>query len=412
MEHSDIHRFSSPESKVALFRSLFRGRDDVYARRFENHRTGKSGYSPACANEWAKGICEKPRIKCIACPHQRFLPVTDDAIRWHLSGRDNVGHDFTMGVYPLLRDETCYFLAVDMDKEHWRADTRALVETCRRFDLPTTVERSRSGNGGHLWFFFEEAIPAQLARKLGAFLLTETMDSRPGIGLDSYDRFFPNQDTLPQGGFGNLIALPLQKSPRELGNSVFLNDDFEPHPDQWAWLSSICRIKRENIETLVMHAERQGRIIGVRLFPTEDHAAQPWLATPSRHDVKYPVAGLLPKQIELVVGNQIYLAKDQLSPSLQNHLIRIAAFQNPEFYKAQAMRLPTYTTPRIIGCAEDFPKHLGLPRGCLDDVQALFSDLKLPVILRDERFLGQLLEVEFHGRLHPEQELAAHGNRI
>jgi len=407
MDQPDVHRFSPPESKVALFRSLFRGRDDVYARRFENRRTGKSGYSPACANEWAHGICEKPRIKCSACPHQRFLPVTDGAIRWHLSGSDDAGHDFVMGVYPLLRDETCFFLAIDLDKKNWQDDARAMMETCRRFELPTTVERSRSGNGGHLWFFFDKAISSNLARKLGTFLLTETMDARPGIGLDSYDRLFPNQDTLPQGGFGNLISLPLQRLPRKRGHSVFLNDDFEPHPDQWAWLSSIRRVQTETIETLVERAERKGRIIGVRLFPVDDHEAQPWQPSPSRPSVQFPSDGLPPKPVELILGNQIYLAKDQLTPSLQNRLIRIAAFQNPEFYKAQAMRLPTYGTPRIIGCAEDFPQHLGLPRGCLEDVQALFSELKVPVSLRDERFSGQRLEVEFQGRLHPEQETAA-----
>ena len=239
-----VHHLSPPESKIALFRSLFRGRDDVYPRRFENRKTGKSGYPPACGNEWVPGVCEKPRIKCAACPNQRFLPVTDQVVRWHLSGHDDSGRDFVMGVYPLLRDETCFFLAADLDKAQWQEDAQAVLETCRRLDLAAALERSRSGNGGHIWLFFEQAIPATLARKLGAHLLTETMERRPGIGLDSYDRFFPNQDTLPQGGFGNLIALPLQKRPRELGNSVFLDDRHRPHADQWAFLSSIRKIDR------------------------------------------------------------------------------------------------------------------------------------------------------------------------
>jgi len=312
-----------------------------------------------------------------------------------------------MGIYPLLRDETCFFLVIDLDKENWQDDVRAVMETCRHFDLPMTVERSRSGNGGHLWFFFEEAIPANLARKLGTFLLTETMDARPGIGLDSYDRLFPHQDTLPQGGFGNLIALPLQKSSRERGDTVFLNDGFQPHPDQWAWLSSIHRIKRETVQTLMTREEQRGRVLGVRLFPMDDHEVQPWLTSPSRPPAKLPPGGTMPKQVELILGNQIYLPKDLLTPSLQSHLIRMAAFQNSEFYKAQVMRLPTYGTPRVIGCAEDFPQHIGLPRGCLEDVQALLFDLKVSVNLRDERLPGQRLEVEFQGQLHPEQEAAA-----
>ena len=216
---------SSPEAKIALFRSFFRGRDDVYPRRFESRRTGKSGYQPACANEWVRGVCEKPRIKCAECPQRRFLPVTNEVTLWHLSGRDDDGRDFVMGVYPMLQDETCFFLAADFDKSHWQEDARAILETCRSMDLATALERSRSGNGGHVWLFFEEAIPAALARRLGSHILTETMERRPDIGLDSYDRFFPNQDTLPQGGFGNLIALPKQKQPRKRGNSVFVDQE-------------------------------------------------------------------------------------------------------------------------------------------------------------------------------------------
>jgi superfamily II DNA or RNA helicase/very-short-patch-repair endonuclease len=402
-----VHRQSPPASKIALFRSLFRGRDDVYARRFESRRTGKAGYSPGCANEWVAGVCEKPRIKCAVCPHQRFLPVSDDAVRWHLSGRDDAGQDFVMGTYPLLRDETCFFLALDFDKQNWREDAQAVLDTCRRLDLPAALERSRSGNGGHHWLFFEEAIPATLARKLGSHLLTETMDRRADIGLDSYDRFFPNQDTLPQGGFGNLIALPLQQASRERGNSIFLNDDFEPHADQWMFLSTIRRIDRTTVETIVSHAEKRGRVIGVRFFPVEDDDAEPWLAPPSRRHQEQSCDGQLPKSLELILGNQLYIAKDQLSPSLQNRLVQIAAFQNPEFYKAQAMRLPTYGTPRIIGCAEDCPRHIGLPRGCLEEVQSLLSDLNVDSELRDERPPGRPLEVEFQGQLRAEQETAA-----
>jgi superfamily II DNA or RNA helicase/very-short-patch-repair endonuclease len=398
---------STPESKIALFRALFRGRDDVYARRFESRRTGKAGYSPACGNEWVAGVCEKPRIKCAACPHQRFLPITDDVVRWHLSGRDDAGRDFVMGVYPLMRDETCFFLAIDLDKKDWQTDARAVLDTCRRLELPAALERSRSGDGGHLWLFFDEAISATLARKLGAHLLTETMDRRPGIGLDSYDRFFPNQDTLPQGGFGNLIALPLQKMPRERGNTVFLDDDFEPHADQWALLSAIQRIDRVTVEEIIARAEKKGRVVGVRFVPADDDDARPWTAPPSRRRKEPPCDGPLPKQIELVLGNQIYIAKDQLPPALQNRLVRLAAFQNPEFYKAQAMRLPTYGKPRIIGCAEDCPRHIGVPRGCLGDVQSLLSDLGVDAVLRDERHPGKPLEVEFHGQLQAEQEIAA-----
>lgn len=403
----EIDKFSAADEKIAVFRSLFRGREDVYARRFENHRTGKSGYSPACANEWVRGICHKPQIKCTACLHQKFLPVTNNEIRFHLSGKDESGTEFVMGVYPLLQDETCYFLAMDFDKQTWREDLKAVLDTCKSLALPFAVERSRSGNGGHLWLFFSSAIPANLARKLGAFLLTETMERRPDIGLDSYDRLFPNQDTLPKGGFGNLIALPMQKRPRENGNSIFLDDSLEPHADPWKSLSAISRIDRTTVEAIVADAERKGRIVGVRLYPHDEDESQPWRMTPSRQKKEPRSVGVLPKQIELVLGNQIYIPKAQLTPGLRNQLIRLAAFQNPEFYKAQAMRLSTWGKPRIIGCAEDFPNHLGLPRGCLEEIQSVLTEWGIEPTLRDERQSGQQLTVAFHGELQPDQKRAA-----
>jgi superfamily II DNA or RNA helicase/very-short-patch-repair endonuclease len=402
-----VDQHSSVQAKIALFRSLFRGRDDVYPRRFENRQTGKAGYSPACGNEWVRGVCDKPRIKCAACPHQRFLPVSDDVIRWHLSGQDGSGHDFVMGVYPMLRDETCFFLAADLDKAGWQDDARAVLETCHRLDLPAALERSRSGNGAHLWLFFAETIPAALARKLGAHLLTETMERCAGIGLDSYDRFFPNQDTLPQGGFGNLIALPLQKGPRELGNSVFLDDDFTPHADQWAFLSTMRRIGRSTIEDIVSNAERKGRIVGVRFAATDEEDDEPWATPPSGRRMEPRPEGSLPDRLDLILGNQVYIAKNGLPAALRNRLIRLAAFQNPEFYKAQAMRLPTYGKPRIIACAEEHEKYIGLPRGCLDEVRRLLLDLGIDVACRDERCHGKLLDVTFHGQLQAEQEAAA-----
>ncbi|MCY2996371.1 MAG: DEAD/DEAH box helicase family protein [Planctomycetota bacterium] len=405
--HDPVHRQSAPEAKIALFRSLFRGREDVYPRRFESRKSGKSGYQPACANEWVPGTCQKPRVKCADCQHRSFLPVTDDVIRWHLSGRDDIGRDFVMGVYPMLRDETCFFLAADFDKTHWQEDAGAILETCRRMHVAAVLERSRSGNGGHVWLFFQEAIPAALARRLGSHLLTETMERRPDIGLDSYDRFFPNQDTLPQGGFGNLIALPLQKQPRDSGNSIFLDEQGLPYSDPWAFLSTVGKLARPTVEQLVGDAERRGRVMGVRLALADEEDAEPWATPPSRRRKELPVAGPLPESLELTLGDQIYIAKDQLPPGLRNRLLRLAAFQNPEFYKAQAMRLPTYDKPRIIGCAEDHAQHLGVPRGCLEDVEQLLSDLDIATAIRDERCVGTPLNVEFHGELWSEQETAA-----
>lgn len=402
-----VNHHSLPAIKIALFRSLFRGRDDVYPRRFENRNTGKSGYAPACVHEWVQGLCEKPRIKCAACPNRKFRPVTDDVIRRHLSGQDFNGRDFVMGVYPMLLDETCFFLAADFDKTSWQADAKAFLETCRNMNLPAYLERSRSGNGGHIWLFFEQAVSAGVVRKLGAHILTATMERRPDIGLDSYDRFFPNQDTLPKGGFGNLIALPLQKRPRALGNSVFLDKQLCPYPDQWAFLSTVRKLGCAAIEQVVREAERKGHVVGVRLALADEDDASPWAAPPSRRRLDPPINGPLPTNLELVLGNEIFIAKDALSPSLRNQLLRLAAFQNPEFYKAQAMRLPTYEKPRVIACAEEHAHHIGLPRGCLDDVRDLLSGLKVAFSIRDERTTGKPLNLTFQGELRPAQKTAA-----
>ncbi len=394
-----MDKHSSPAEKIALFRALFRGRADVYPRRFESRKTGRAGYSPVCGNEWVKGICEKPRIKCTECSHQNWLGVTDEVVHNHLVGK------IVIGVYPMLLDESCFFLAVDFDGSEWAHDVRAFMETCGRWKIPVALERSRSGEGGHVWFFFDEAIPATLARKLGASLLTETMEGRPGIGLKSYDRFFPNQDTLPRGGFGNLIALPLQKRARDCGNTEFLDANFVPFTDQWAFLAAIPKISRPTTEERVSQAESRGRVVGVRVVLDDEE--KPWTTPPSQQWSEMALPGPLPEKLEAVLADQIYFSKAAVPPPLRNRLVRLAAFQNPEFYRAQAMRLPVYDKPRIISCAEEYPDHFALPRGCLDDTHALLQRLGVKFSIRDERCRGTPLEVSFCGELRPEQEAAA-----
>ena len=395
-----VTRHSPPPSKIALFRSLFGGREDVYPKRWENARTGKVGYAPVCANEWAPRICGKPRVRCGGCSHQAFLKVTDEAIAGHLRGRH------TLGVYPMLPDDSCRFLAADFDGETWRRDAGAFLEACRSKGVPAALERSRSGHGGHVWIFFAESVPVVLARRLGALLLTETMERYPDIGFQSYDRFFPSQDTVPAGGFGNLIALPLQGGPRQSDNSIFLNEDFEPHVDQWAFLSSLHRLTLAELTAIVDAASRKGRIVGLRL-PLEEGDEEPWTTLPSRRRPPPAITGPLPERIEAVLGDQLYIPRVGLPPGLVNRLIRLAAFQNPAFYSAQAMRRSTFGIPRIIACAELLSHHIALPRGCREAMEHLLGEMDIGVDLRDKRHAGRRLEASFLGDLTAEQRIAA-----
>ncbi len=405
-----INNQSSQDEKIKLFRSLFRGREDVFPRRFENSRTGKSGYAPVCRNEWQSGICQKPKISCQECSFRAFEAINDEIIRNHLMGKDPQEYsakNYTIGVYPLLPDESCWFLAVDFDKSTWAEDARAFSETCASFQVPAYLERSRSGNGGHVWIIFETPILARLARKLGTLLLTYTMNRRPEVGMDSYDRFFPSQDTLPRGGFGNLIALPLQRKPREQNNSVFLDSDLNPYPDQWAFLSSIQKMTLQDLECIVKNVQDDNDITGVRAVILDETENEPWKLTPSRKYKEPPITGPLPDQVNLVISNQIYIEKEGLPAPLRNRIVRLAAFQNPEFYKAQAMRLSTFGKPRIISCCEEYPKHLALPRGCQEELLQVLGELKIKTKLIDERTVGKPQLVNFRGTLRPEQQLAA-----
>jgi len=401
---------SSEDEKIRLFHSLFRGRQDVYARRFESRKTGKSGYQPDCSNEWRAGICQKPQIRCNRCEHRQFVPISESVIQKHLRGRDPAdreGKDFTIGIYPLLLDETCWFLAVDFDKSTWQKDAQAFRETCALHGVPVSLERSRSGNGAHIWIFFSEQVPARLARSLGSLLLTETMERRPEISLASYDRFFPNQDTMPERGFGNLIALPLQRGPRTRGNTVFVDENLTPYPDQWSYLSSVNRLALDELEQIVHTLSLSRKELGVHSSFAELKDETPWEKKSFRDWKELKIQGPLPDNVNLVLADRLYIPKQGLSPTLHNRFIRLAAFPNPEFQRAQAMRLSTYGKPRIICCAEDLPDYVALPRGCLEELQEILQTLGVATELDDKRTRGTSVEAQFHGNLNERQTEAA-----
>ncbi len=383
------------DEKVALFRTLFRGRTDVYPIRWEGKTSGKSGYAPACANEWRADVCEKPRIKCSECAHRALLPLTDAVIYDHLAG------EHTVGVYPLLEGDTCHFLAVDFDEADWREDAKAFIQSCTELGVSAALEISRSGQGAHAWVFFAGAVSARDARRLGTAIISHACTRTRQLKLTSYDRLFPNQDTMPKGGFGNLIALPLQKRPRELGFSVFVDADLQPYSDQWAFLASVARMLAHDIEPTILRATGSVHPLDVTFIDDED-LATPW----KRQSKPAKLAGLMPQSLTVTLANQVYFEKAQLPQALANRLIRLAAFQNPEFYRAQAMRMSVWDKPRIIGCAENFPQHIALPRGCFDAACDLLADNGIRLDLRDERHAGAPIAVGFSGMLRPDQEAA------
>lgn len=386
----------SKEEKLTLFGRLFRGRSDVFPVRWENSNSGKSGYSPVCLNDRKPGICRKPAIKCGDCSHRSFMALSDRILYEHLAGKR------TIGVYPLMEDDTCHFLAVDFDEGDWREDAKAFCLSCEALKVPYALEISRSGQGAHVWIFFSGKVLARDARRLGVAIISHACERSRQLRLSSYDRLFPNQDTLPKGGFGNLIALPLQKHARERNFSVFVDLEFCPFEDQWQFMVGLERLSVEDLEPAIFNAAGAAHPLDVGFIEDED-LARPWKPKSSP---KGKMKGVMPTSLNVRVANLLYFEKASLPHSLGNRLIRLAAFQNPEFYKNQALRLSVWNTPRIIGCAENFPLHIGLPRGCLDDVRCLLGENGIRCNEIDERTEGVKIDANFAGTLRPDQEIA------
>ncbi|QTF09699.1 DEAD/DEAH box helicase family protein [Brenneria izadpanahii] len=389
-------RSLSPDEKITLFRRLFRGREDVYPLRWESKSSGKSGYTPACANEWQPGICAKPQIKCSDCTRRLLIPVSERVIYKHLIG------EHTIGIYPLLADNTCHLLAIDFDEAQWQDDAVAFMQSCEELGVPAVLEISRSGQGAHVWIFFASRVSAHDARRLGTAIISHTCTRTRQLKLSSYDRLFPNQDTMPKGGFGNLIALPLQKTPREQGHSVFVDKKLRPWPDQWAFLTTVKTMPVHDIEPTVLRATGGHHPLDISFIDDED-LATPWKQN-NPSDKKLAIS--IPESLNITLANLIYFEKNQLPQVLINRLIRLAAFQNPEFYKAQTMRMSVWDKPRVISCADNFPQHVALPRGCLDNVLTLLRDNGIGYALHDERFTGNHVDVTFRGTLRQDQEEA------
>ena len=387
----------SIDERIRLFQSLFKGREDVFARRWFSKTTGKSGYQPVCINEWKQGICDKKKYRCAICPNRNFAPLTTQDMYRHLEGKDEYCCD-VVGLYAIMQDNNCAFLCADFDDKNckygYKEDVLAYVGVCREWLIPYAIERSRSGNGAHVWIFFEAPLPASKARRLGNAILTEAMTRNGQMSFNSYDRFFPNQDYLPEGGFGNLVALPLQGQARRRENSVFVDNDFLVYKDQWAFLYNLKKIQESTIDQLLrLHYQEE---LGKLSMSSE---SKPWV-TPLPQNITQED---FHAKVEIIKADKLYIPLKAVSAKVLNHLKRIAAFKNPEFYSKQALRLSTYAIPRIISCFDITNEYLAMPRGCEDATRSFLNDNAVTYTITDKTNHGNKISVSFQGEEREEQ---------
>ena len=380
--------------KIKLLHRLFIGREDVYAKRWENHNKGTSGYAPDCLNEWDRTVCRKPEVKCGRCKFSEFMPVRNSILAHHLQGRA------TVGTYVLLKDETCKYVAADFDKRTWRKDVQAFVKVCRDLGIPVLVEVSRSGQGAHVWILFETPVPAITARKLGTALITRTCATLRQLSLESYDRLFPAQDRMPKGGMGNLIAVPLQGIPKMDGHSVFVDENLRPHKDQWLLLANAKTVSMFDLEVLIADLVGPEDPLDVAFLNHE--AKQKLLKSPK----PLKIDGPLPSHINITMGAGLRFENAEINESLRHRLIRLSCFQNKKYWVNQRQGLSVKKERRVLSEYKLKKEHLTIPRGCLEAVEQILTLNGVGRTIVDERQPGTPLSLIFHGELYQEQQAA------
>ena len=402
-------------NKVRFFYSMFKGRKDVYSLRSgrPSIKTGRYGYYPQCANAWNPSLCGKvtnTKTKCADCPNQSYKTLSGDVLVAHLKGAKSDCSD-VVGLYPVLPDGTCNYMVFDFDDHddgsdslRWQEEVNALRKICEDNSVPCLVERSRSGKGAHVWIFFESPVEVKRARQFGAALLDKGAESVNQLTFDTYDRMIPAQDKLPSGGLGNLVALPLQGRAVKNGNSVFVDANWVPYYDQWDVLRKTGKISSSFINEKIALWEikdsdagefdnSNSRQISIDETPWESKSAF------SSSDADGTV--------RIVIADKIYVEKKHIKPTLQNKIRRLAAYNNPEYFKKQAIGLPTFGIPRIVYSGEDTEQYIAIPRGCLEKLCGNLESASIEYVIEDKRNDGRRIDVVFSGSLYPEQREAS-----
>ena len=384
----------SREDSVKIFMNYFKGRNDVYPYlSIDKNNPNIKYYIPACTNEWKNGVCNKTMgKKCKTCQYRENKPISKETIYKHMYG------NYPIGIYPLLENDTCFFLSLDFDdkdsKKDIKSDVLAFASVCDKYEVPIAIERSRSGNGIHIWMFFDTNIKAITARKLGSLLLSKTMEIS-NISISSFDRMFTNQDTLPKGGYGNLIALPFQNEPSKYGNTLFIDRNFILIKNQMQYLSSIHKLTEIEVFEKIKQLSNETIDISHEIIDMQNE-----VKVKSKNNIDYP------KSIKVILKDMVYIDKANLDGVVKNSFRRLATFANPEFYKKQKLRMSVYNVPMVIDCSKEDEKYLKLPRGTYNYLESLCNVNNIEIISKDERFVGNKIEVKFNGSLREEQQIA------
>lgn len=394
---------SPARDKLEFFRNLFTGRKDVYAHGYRR-KDGGIGYAPACANEWKSGTCPKAshqKVKCAECGSRIFPELSDAAIIDHFRGNDDRLRD-VIGQYVLDKDSNTKVLVIDFDGADWKEATNAIRLVAKSHGIDAAVERSRSGNGAHVWFFFLELTNAKTARDFGSSLIAEAAMLNKTIIFEAFDRMLPAQSTIPEGGFGNLIALPFQGKAQRKGNSVFVDEQFEPFPDQWLYLSQIQLIPRVTVQSLIESIDNRPHGIAATAAAntTAPHSQRPRKRLPlTPRD--------FPSSLPVTQADMLYIPEKSLSPAAQMEVRRLATFANPEFFRAQSMHQSVFGKPRYIDLSELRDGCVAIPRGCKAQLERLLQEAGVSSHYSDKRKSGNPIVMTFKGTLRPEQQIAA-----